>query len=45
MQDENRWGSIDTQFQDGAGSVPLLFLPQKVANAWFMDVSNQSQLR
>jgi len=41
---KNCWCSIDAHFQDGAGSMSLLFLPLKAANTSSMDVSNQSQL-
>jgi len=41
----NLWRSTDTHFQDGAGSVLLVFLPIKVANITFMDMWNQSQVR
>jgi hypothetical protein len=40
----SHWHSIDTHFQDWAGSMSVLFLPLKVASTLFMDVYNQSQL-
>jgi len=41
----NCWGTVDGHIQDGAWSVPLLFLTLKAANILFMDVCNQSPLR
>jgi len=41
----NWWRSIDTHFQDGAGTESRLFLPLKAANTSFMDVCNQSPVR
>jgi hypothetical protein len=40
----NCWGFVDSYFQNGAGSMPLLFLPPKAANIPFIDVSNQLPL-
>ena len=42
---KNHWRSIDTHFQDGAGSVFLWFFAQKAANASFMLIFDQSPLR
>jgi len=41
----NRWVSIDAHFQDGAGSMMLLFLTLKAANTWFMNGCNHSPRR
>jgi len=41
----NHWHSVDAPFQDGAGSISLLFLPLNAANTSFMNVSNQSPHR
>jgi len=42
---KNRWCSVDAHFQDGAGSLILLFLIWKAANTSFMNGYNQSALR
>jgi len=42
---KNHWCSVEAQFQDGAGSVPLFLLPPNAANTSFMDVCNKSLLK
>jgi len=42
---KNCWCSVDTHFQDGAGSLILLFLIWKAANTSFMNGCNQSAQR
>jgi len=42
---KNCWCSFDAHFQDGAGSVSLLYLFVKVANISFKNVCNQSTVR
>ena len=49
--DQPRWKtnnhqcSLDPHFQDGVGSLSLLFLPLKVANTSFIDICNQLPVR
>jgi len=42
---KNHWRSVDAHFQDGAGSLILLFLIWKAANTSFMNGYHQSALR
>jgi len=42
---KDRWRSVDTHFQDGAGSMLLWFLAWKAANTMFMNGCNHSPLR
>jgi len=42
---KNRWCSIDTHFQNGAGSVSHIVLHIKAANTSFMNIYNQLPLR
>jgi len=42
---KNCWHSMDAHFQDGVGSVSLLFLPLMAANVSSMDGCNQSECR
>jgi len=42
---KNCWCSVDTHFQNGAGSMMLLFLDWKAANTSFMNGCNHSPLR
>ena len=42
---KNCWYSIDAHFQNGTGSVSVLFLPRKAANTSFMNGWNQSPVR
>ena len=41
----NRWRSVDAHFQDGAGSLILLFVIWKAANTSYMNGCNQSAPR
>jgi len=42
---QNRWRSVDANFQDGVGSVLLSFFAIKAANAFFMTIFNLSPPR
>jgi len=42
---KNLWHSFDSQFQDGVGSMSLLFLPLTAGTPSFMDVCYQSLVR